>query len=448
MRRTTNDQYTRQSEKIQELLGAVAREEGRASGFVQRRSKMTAEVFAQTMILGVLENPEATLNDFVQISARLGVAISEPGLHARVNGEAVDFLKRLLEIGLQRLGGQGSVPAKVLETFTRVDILDSTQFAVHPVVAEEFVGYNSPGTEATLKIQLSTDYLSGALNAVEVGPGRVPDQACDLAVQKATAGSLQLFDAGYAVLERLRRIDEKGAFFLTPLKAHAHVYLGAEDSAPVDLARWLEQQAADGGMVDRWVYVGRKERLPVRLVAYGLPQAQVDQRRRRARQNARKKGYRVRQRHLRLLAWNVLMTNLPQDRLSAHGLRTLYRVRWQIELFFKLSKSHFRLASVRRWRRERLLSQLYARLIAIVLFQWLIVPWRFSSQGELSPTKAYRIVRRQALAMALSLRAAGAALNTILAEIRRDFMRYALKSPRNKSPSTFDLLRQLDVQVA
>jgi hypothetical protein len=448
MRRKSKDEYSRKSEMIQEFMQPIATEQGAASGFVKRQSKMTAEAFTQTMVLGILDNPEASLNDLVQISAKLGVEISEPGLHGRINDEAVALLKSLLDSSLRQFAAQGAVPVEVLAQFSRVDMLDSTQITLPKALAPYFAGYNSAGTEAALKIQLSVDYLKGRLNALQIGAGRVPDQTCDLAVQLATPDSLQLFDMGYAVLERLRRIEDQRAYFLTPLKTRTNVYGQADDATSLDLADWLDKQAADRSIVDQWVFVGDDDRLPVRLVAYRLSPAQVAKRRRQAHHNARKKKRQVTQRHLRLLAWGLMITNVPSALLPAEALITLYRVRWQIELFFKLCKSQFRLAVVGPWRRQRLLCQLYARLIGIVLFQWLIAPWRFLDEGELSPVKAFPIVRRQALPLLGALRAGGDGLADILAQMSDDFLRYALKTSRKKSPSTFGLLEQLGGRVA
>jgi hypothetical protein len=445
MRRKSKDEYIRQSEMIQEFMQTIATEQGNESGFVKRQSKMTATVFAETLILGLLDNPEASLNDLVQVSAKLGVEISEPGLHGRINDEGVELLKGLLDSSLKQFAAQGAVPAAVLSRFSRVDMLDSTQITLPKALAPYFAGYNSPGTEAALKIQLSVDYLKGRLNALQIGAGRVPDQTCELAVRLATPGSLQLFDMGYAVLDYLRRIGQQDAYYLTRCKTCTNVYAQVDDPDPLDLAAWLDKQAADGAVVDQWVYVGADERLPVRLVACRLPQAEVDKRRRQARRNARKKGRQVTQRHLQLLAWVLMITNIPSDWLPGKALLTLYRVRWQIELFFKLCKSQFRLAVIGPWRLQRLLCQLYARLIGVTLFQWLIAPWRFLATGELSPVKAVPIVRRQALPIVRALRADGVGLVEILAEISDDFLRYALKTPRKKSPSTFSLLEQLSV---
>ena len=38
--------------------------------------------------------------------------------------------------------------------------------------------------------------------------------------------------------------------------------------------------------------------------------------------------------------WMRIMTNVPRDRLSAHDLLTVYRLRWQVELYFKELKSY------------------------------------------------------------------------------------------------------------
>jgi len=433
---------------IQQFMSEITTDQGQMSGFVQRRSKMTAEVFSQTLILGLLDNPEATLNDLIQVSAKAGVAISEPGLHSRINDEAVGLLKGLLDSSLKHFAAQGTVPAEMLARFSWVDVLDSTQITLPKALADHFAGYNSPGSEAVLKIQLSVDYKQGRLNALQIGAGRVPDQACELAVQLATPNSLQLFDMGYAVLDRLRRIQAKDAYFLTPLQTRTNVYAQADASTPLDLAQWLATQDQPDGLVDHWVWVGEDERLPVRLVAYRLPQATVDHRRRQAHRNARKKGRQVTQRHLHLLAWNLMITNMPCDHVAGPALCTLYRVRWQIELFFKLCKSQFRLDALGPWRLQRVLCQVYARLLGLVLFQWLIAPWRFLDEGELSPVKAFPVVRQQALLILKALRAGGVGLAAILANMRGDFLRYALKTSRKKSPSTFSLLARLEVTHA
>jgi hypothetical protein len=86
----------------------------------------------------------------------------------------------------------------------------------------------------------------------------------------------------------------------------------------------------------------------------------------------------------------------------AQGL-VLGHLRWQIELLFKLWKSYCRLARVAGRRRERVLCDLYAKLIGIVITQFLMAPWRLTAAGELSAVKALRVCQRTALKWARHL---------------------------------------------
>lgn len=54
-------------------------------------------------------------------------------------------------------------------------------------------------------------------------------------------------------------------------------------------------------------------------------------------------------------------------------------------------------------RPERVLCHLYARLLALVLFHWLIAPWRFGEWGELSLTKAFQVFQRPTLLLAQAM---------------------------------------------
>jgi hypothetical protein len=443
MRQGTQYEYNRKSKIIRQFFSEEARDLGQASGFVQRASKMSADVFAQTLILGSLDKPEATLNELVQVSAELGVDISEPGLHQQMNVPAARFLKLLLEVSLQQFIANGPVPRGVLERFERVDILDSTQVALPTHLADEFAGFNTPTSAAVLKIQLSFDYLRGRLNALHLGAGRESDQRCDLAAQLATPGSLQLFDMGYVQFDRLQRITAREAYYITRMKTTTQVYLQPEDTQAINLVTWLEVQGGD--TVDQWVYIDPAAHLRVRLLAQRVPPEVAAVRRRKAQRTARKKQRGISQRHLALQAWELIITTVPDTWLSLEQVFALYRLRWQIELLFKLCKSQFRLAALSSSRRERTLCQLYARLIGLVLFQWLIAPWRFLDHAELSPTKAHRVVQRQARAFLQALADPLLDLPGLLADISRDFLRFALKSPRKKSPSTLARLELLGV---
>jgi hypothetical protein len=59
---------TRRSDQLQRFMEETSQDLSRATGFVQRRSKMTGAQFVKTVVLGWAANPEAPLNDLVQRS--------------------------------------------------------------------------------------------------------------------------------------------------------------------------------------------------------------------------------------------------------------------------------------------------------------------------------------------------------------------------------------------
>ncbi len=134
------------------------------------------------------------------------------------------------------------------------------------------------------------------------------------------------------------------------------------------------------------------------------------------------------------------MTNVPAAWLSPEQVALIYRVRWQIELVFKLWKSQAKMKLIGHWRIERVLCQFYARLLGVILFQWLTAAHRFLATGELSLPKAFDILRRHTTRLLAAMIDHWHDVPVVLEKIIRDFQRFALKNKRRKSLSTYQLL--------
>lgn len=438
----STDEFRRKSEMVQEVLGQEAEALSRASGFVERRSKMTGTGFAITLMLGWLDNPKATLNELIQGSYELGIDISESGLHQRLNDRAVVFLKALLERSVRRFQERQRLPANVLQHFSQVNVLDSSLVTLPEVLCTLFAGSGQCGCAASAKIQLSFDYLTGALNALEVLAGRTPDQRCELHRQHALPNSLHLFDLGYFDQHVFDDLAQAKAYFISRRHPQVGLYDTADDSQPLNLLATLQAQPVSRGELQ--VYLGRQARVPVRLVFDRLPPAVVAERRRKAKATARKRHQTPSPDRLALLEWNLFMTNVPADWLTPDQILVVYRVRWQAELVFKLWKSQAKLSDVGSCKPARVLCQFYARLLGVVLFHWSVAPWRFTLQTELSLPKAFRILQRYALRLLDAIAAGWHLVPDLLACLVEDFLRFAPKTVRKKSPSTYQRLLLTD----
>lgn len=434
----TKSECIRKAEQMQVFFEEIAQEVAYETGFVQRTSKLDGTSFSQTLVLGYLDNAQASLNDLAQVSADLGISISSVGLHSRINEKSVVFMKRLSERALSCLQDGENLPLEVLKAFTQVNIVDSTIIKLPPCLAQHFPGVRTNGSEAALKVQLSYEYLSGRMNAIRLEAGRSPDQKSDLPLQFAQVGSLTLMDLGYFDQKTFAHIAESGGYFISRLQSQVGLYeIGAEQSN-FDILAYLNQVGMSSG--DTTVLMGSKQRLAVRLISIPLPADVVAERRRKAQAKARKHGHTCSQRTLDLLAWALFVTNVPCAWLSAESIALIYRVRWQVELIFKLWKSQAKINRIAAWRIERVLCQFYARFLGVILLHWLSAKQRVSQWGELSLPKAYAVLRRQTTRLLDAIADTWFTVASVLDKIIKDFRRFALKNKRQKSLSTYQLL--------
>ena len=400
---------------------------------MRRVSKVSASVFVQVLMGACLQHPEATLSDFAALSAELGVEVSPQGIDERITAQAVLLLSGLFQASLTYFQGQTTIPNAVLQRFNGIYLSDSSQVALPEGMREHFVGCGGDGPSSAVKVQLRFNYLTGCLSAVELTDGCTPDQKCDLYVRLAEQGSLHIADLGYFVLSYLVALADKGAFFVSRLLTATTLYTSAGTAFDV----LAVAQAMTASRAEYAVQLGHATRLPVRLIIERLPLPQVASRRRKAIATARKKGYTLSARHLALLEFSCYITNVPVDYLTAEQVVLLYALRWQIELLFKLCKSQAKLAHVGTYRAERLLCHLYARLIGVVLFHWLVAPHRFLNAREVSLPKAFSLFLTFLTRLLDALACGEPSLSAVLQRLYRTWSRLALKNRRRSRPSSF-----------
>lgn len=424
-------------QELREFLEQKAEEASRESEFVRRKSKITGAIFAKTLILGLMQNPKATLNELIQTSDELGVEVSASGLNQRINEYAIRFLMMLFACAIEWFQTTQPLPGKALSQFSSINLLDSTVITLPSVFSKWFAGSGTKGAEAGLKIQLSFDYLHGQMKAVEVTEAKRPDQSCGLQMQ-AEPNSLHLFDLGYFKFRRFEFLAKAKAFFIARFKHNTCFYEAESGGTSLNLVEILTNTPKNR-LEFTW-FMGGKLRLEVRVLFERLPPDVVAERRRKAHAAAKKKGRTCSKRQLILLEWSSLITNVPASRLSFAQAFCLYRIRWHIELIFKLWKSQAKLAAVGNMRFARVMCQLFARLIGLVIFQWLVAPVRVTDDFELSFPKAFQILQRHTSRLLNSIAQGWATTAQVLADIATAFTRFARKDQRNKHPSSYSQL--------
>jgi Transposase DDE domain len=358
---------------MQQVFGPELNELGQTTGAIQRVRKFTGTSLLQMLVLTLLRKPKAKIADFQSTAAQLGLDVTTTAIEHRFTPQLVTFLCSALERIVHRAMTATPQPVDLLKQFTSIRIGDSSTIPVPEELADQFPGCGgkSGSGQAALKIHLLWDFLIGSILQLRITPGRHSDATNPIAQEVPPAGSLSLFDLGYFALERFAKIAQAGAFWISRLQHGTLVFDAAGN--PLPLLQYLRQQTGPGP-IDVSVWLGLTHRLPCRLIALRVPQEVADRRRQKVHEKAQKHGRTPSRDYLEWQDWTIFVTNCQAEMLTWQAVVVLYRARWQIELMFKLWKSHNRLEAHRAAASAvEQLAMIYAKLIAALLQHWILL---------------------------------------------------------------------------
>jgi Transposase DDE domain len=429
--------------RLQTLFTADATEAARDSGFVRRVRKLTGPLFAQAVTFGWLHDPSASLADLAALAADLGTPVTASAIDQRFTPAAAAFLQALLARAVNAAAADPepaeAAPvdpalATLLDRFTAVYVDDSTTIGLPPSLAEFFPGCGGKGgPTAALKVPLLLELRHGGLEVSDLQAGRACDLAGPLPHAPLPAGSLRLADLGYYSLEALQEYGAQGVGVLSRLPARTALF--DPQGRRWKLHEFLAAQPA--GPVDAWVDVGVQHRVRLRLLAWRVPAGVAQVRRQRLQKRAQKSGRPVSAAQATLAGWMVLVTNLGADRLSLWEACVLARLRWQVELLFKLWKGQGQLDESAGQRPWRVLCELVAKLLGLVVQHWAVL-----TAGPSLRQSQHRAAKRVRAAAERLAEALGDVeeLTQALEQLRQRLRQVAGKQKRRGKPAAFQLL--------
>lgn len=370
------------SRALQTVLTERADRAAKATGFVRRRRKLTGSKWVQTLVFGWMSNPDSTLSELCSAGAAVRAPITPQGLDRRFGEASAECMRRVLEEAVGQIV-VASQPASVplLERFgAGVWVRDATTISLPDALEDQWrgCGGRQAHTESALKAVVKLDLLAGGLQGPYLQAGRDPERVAQIQTQPVAKGALELMDLGFWDVGMMAQIDAQGAYVLSRLKANTAVY--ELDGTRLDVAKLLR---ACGPIADRWVLLGGQHKVRMRMLAAKVPASVLGERRRKVRREAQKKGRAPSKARLALVDYNVYVTNVPEKMLNLQEALVLARARWQIEILFRLWKSH---GKVDRWRSRdvwRILTEVYAKLLGLLIEHSLMLLgcWRFPNRS-------------------------------------------------------------------
>jgi hypothetical protein len=423
---------------MQAVFGESMDELARRTGCVQRQRKLSGSLLARILVLTLLKRPAAKDQDYCTTAAQLGVDVTEEAMRKRFTASLVVFLEAVLKLALTQVLQAQACMVGVLQKFSEVRIGDSTLIPLPDELAQRFPGCGGkPGTgKAMLKIQLLWNLLRGEWIKLLLEPGRASDAKSEIAEASPPAGSLSIFDLGYFSLERFRRTGAAAAYWISRFQFGTTVF--DPSGKRLDLLRFLREHESNG-VVDATVALGEKERLVCRLIAFRAPIEVAARRRQKIREKARDHGRTASKEYLAAQEWTILLTNAEPELLTWKEVVVLYRSRWQIELLFKLWKSHNALATQdTKARAERQMAVLYAKLIGVIVQHWILLTATWHTERR-SLRKAAAILRNWIVLFTEALDNYRH-LRVLLRRTSAALTKPARITQRRKHPSLFQLL--------
>lgn len=335
---------------------------GRETGFIKRKRVIKAKDFLAHHLFLELEEGPNSLTDLVVEFDKANISISKQGLNKRYTQEASNFFQRVLKELINFSTAEKKLVLASVPFVTTIKVADSSTIKLNNRLERVFPGLRNHG--ATLKLQAVMDAVDNQLHSLELRPSRENDQSYRDYLDLIEKDELSINDLGYFCIDSFQTIKEKGAFFLSRYLKSTNIYTptfqGKQE--PIHLAALLK--TSDQHQIEMDILLG-KSKLECRLVALRLPPKAYEQRLKNLKEKQRKNGH-LKHKDSIFDEWTLFVTNLPGS-VQGNTLLTLYRLRWQIELFFKMAKTFLNLRKINHSNVHKTLISLYVSLIAITL---------------------------------------------------------------------------------
>jgi hypothetical protein len=401
-----------------------------------------------------MQNADASYSQLRHSAASLGVHVSNQAIEQRFGQGSVRLLRALLDETIsQVISSEASAP-EVLARFNGVYVQDGTVISFPSRLAKPWPGGSQ---EAAVRVQGRLELGSGSLAGLWLQAGREAERSGPAISTPLPVGSLFHGDMNYFTLSEMGQRSKQGQYWMSQAKATLTLIDGRGHCW--DLLSFLRAQK--GKEVDVELLVGKRERLAVRLIAVRVSPEEA--RRRRAGANRRithapkgcqapvpgkrkpkeqrqgkRKGKKISAARLRLADWTIVLTNVPKELLSVQEALVLLRVRWQIELLWKLWKQHGKLDTWRSDKPERILTEFYAKLLGLVITHWhaLLGCWQAPNRSLL---KAKQVVEWMTPCLALALTGV-IPVHTVVERTTQTMQKGCTINSRRKRPNTYQLL--------
>lgn len=341
--------------------------------FYTRSSKFLPFQFFDILLFSAAQPGQCSLSQSSnEIFDSFGITISKQAYDERFDDTAVAFVKSIFEEQLQKQI-EGAVHPDFLKKFTRVRIKDGTRFDLPKRLKGHFKGFGGKNTsEAGACIQFEFDLRTGTILEIELTDANKPDNKdVSLKAENIEKGELVIRDLGYFMLDAVEKIIKNGAYIISRLNTKTKVYEpNGEEISFEKVYQWMSKNQITH--LEKQVLIGQEHKIPIRLILDIVPEDEYRERMRKIDTYNRKKGHQTTEDYKSRSRFNLFITNIEPEDIPSEEVYTLYKLRWQIELIFKIWKSIYGIDKVQPMKYQRFICTIYAKLLLLQINNQLI----------------------------------------------------------------------------
>ena len=330
------------------------------TGFCRRLRKLTPMRAVWVFVTAMASGAANSLADILRVFCDLtGECMSYKPFHDRLSVPGFsEFMRQSLADHMTKLSEPIlTTRSRYLRGFQDIVIQDGSSFALNPALKKKYPGRFTKISPAAVEVHCTYSLYEGQPIAIAIAPDKEAERHY-LPEPDELAGKLMMGDRGYTCYEYATRVEEAGGHYLGRVR---------DKKFNPRLVR-----------CHRGPFRGQKLE-GCKLKDLKLPKSNVDL-------TIESKGC-----HYRLVLFYVkrkdlhvyLLTTLSHREFPPSIVAALYRLRWQVELFFKECKSYTNLKKFSTKDPHIVEGLIWASMLAILIRRFLLYS-AFRNTGEYS----------------------------------------------------------------
>jgi len=398
-------------------------------------------MFFDNMIFTASSDVIKSLNSqSIEMKQNFNVDITKQGLNERYSEKAAFYLKSILGQICINGGSNNPIDEGWLGIFNRIKIKDSTKFVLPEEYAKIMPGFGGVSSKSAACIQYEFDLKNGTITDCNITPANRPDSTDARDTQDdVLPNDLIIRDLGYYSTGVLMKFIEKRAFIISKLNAKAVAYEKKDNGyEPIEfdkLYKWMKKNKKK--RVEKQVYISSEVKFPVRLIIEVVPDEVFAKRMQKVNKYNKKMGHSTSDDYANRARFNLIITNIPYEKVPMEVIVALYHIRWQIELVFKVWKSTFGIHKIGKMKYYRWLCILYAKLILITIYWQTIMSTRtylYKTKGKLlSIDKCFKTLKDKTDKLREAIRKGSQFIKKLIAGVKEIISeRHWLEKKKNK----------------